>query len=360
MKTVLIFSNPFGYGPGGKALSVGNMLNKNLKNTKILVCGSSYFLEIIDKDLPSIEVNDRNEESIIDLLRTIPGKKFVFSSQNRFAVKAAKKLNIPTAFLDGLSWFWKEIPIDHFIADIVFWINYPNIKKRVPTNLVGKIKVVEGIVEDHPATTISKRSGKIFYIGGGKNPLTPLPLNYLKLTKNILDDSDNKTIDLTVFSDKPSKKYLTGNKEIYTMDHSAFIRKLAATKIFITNGGQTSTMEAASLNIGIGFYLPINLSQMVLVQKIRNLDKNYPALMWENYIDIPKNIQNYSEKEALIFFENASKKVLDDSEIYEKIKKDFVRLISSEKIRIPKLLISLGTKGSTQIFSVLKKRWCLD
>src|SRR3989338_3660640 len=159
MKTVFIFSNPFGYGPSGKALSIAQYFQEHTANTNVCICGSQHMLGITGSKLQTIEVDDRCEEEIVAVLNSVSGDKYVISSQNKFAVKAAKRGNIPSAFLDGLAWFWTNIPADHFLADIIFWINYPRIRAKIPINYKDKIVIINGITEALEKNIITKRKG---------------------------------------------------------------------------------------------------------------------------------------------------------------------------------------------------------
>ena len=164
MKSILLFSNPFGYGPSGKLLSIAKYLIKNTTQTEVILCGSQYLLQIAGSEFRFILVEDRDEEAISKLLKSIPNEKYVLSSQNRFAIKAAIKNNIPSAFLDGLAWFWNKFPDDHFLADIIFWLNYPNIKKSIPEQFKDKINIIHGITEPQLIDKKIKRNGKLILL----------------------------------------------------------------------------------------------------------------------------------------------------------------------------------------------------
>ncbi|MDO8658341.1 MAG: hypothetical protein Q7K55_06370, partial [Candidatus Levybacteria bacterium] len=160
-KTIVIFSNPFGYGPAGKAIAIAEaFISSGYKN--IVFAGSSFVQEIIPITFNYINVDERNEQAIKIFLKTILNP-VVISSQNRFAIKAALALDIPCAFLDGLSWFWKEIPSDHFIADEIFWMKYPGLEEKI-TKSPHAIHIVPAIVDVQSTNAV--RDQILIHLGG--------------------------------------------------------------------------------------------------------------------------------------------------------------------------------------------------
>ncbi len=365
MKTLFIFSNPFGYGPAGKAVSIGKYVQRHSKNTRVIVCGCKNVLSIAGNQLASIEVDERNQEAIVKLLDSIKGEKYVISSQNRFAIKAAKQCNIQSAFLDGLAWFWNNIPEDHFLADIVFWINYSQISIKIPIDQKHKVIIIGGITEENPVPISKTRNGITFYIGGCKNPLTPLPHSYLDLTAKLLNHAITKSVQLTIVTDNESSLYLSKYKsltnKIKSYDHLGFLKKISESILFVSNGGQTASMEAVTLNTSLAYFLPVNLSQQALVTRITSVDLSYPALKWENYVSVPKELHNYSEKDAISFFDLTSKIILLNDQILEKLKKDFIKIIlPSKQVLKPALLSEIGSTGAKDLFDYLNVRWNLN
>jgi hypothetical protein len=361
MKSILLFSNPFGYGPSGKLLSIAKYLSKNTTQTEIILCGSQYLAQIARSEFRFIHIEDRDEEAISKLLKNIPDEKYVLSSQNRFAIKATIKNNIPSAFLDGLAWFWNKFPDDHFLADIIFWLNYPDIKKSIPEKFKDKINIIHGITEPQLIGKGIKRNGIIMYIGGCKNPLTPMPYSYLDLIAKLFD-TISIIEDIEVCMDSESQLYLKKRKiseRFKRYGHSEFIQRLANSKMLITNGGQSATLESVSVNTPISFFLPINLSQFALIQKLNTPLNNYPHLNWNNYVDISKNISDFSEAEALKYLEIKSKELLSNPLKFERLCDDFKKILnpSTFKLKGSKIFEDLGSTGSADIYKILKNKW---
>lgn len=362
MTNILIFANPFGYGPSGKAISIAKYISEHTNNSKVILCGNQYLSRIMDKDLKYLKVDERNENEIATLLEKTNGRKLVISSQNRFAIKAALNQKVPSAFLDGLAWFWRTIPDDHFLADIIFWLNYPGIIDKIPQEFSKKIHLISGISDSDIDSSNKKTKNTIFYIGGCNNPLTPLPTKYLDLIGNLLTRVLEKNRSFLISTDINSTKYLEKYPSIYKnikcYSHARFLQKISESEKFIGNGGQTATLEAANLGSDIYFFLPINLSQLALIEKL-NESNQYLALNWNNYIEIPDNIQDFNEKDAINSLNTAAGRLILDKKNLSRLESDFLRLIS----RKPNIktnhafLNNLGFSGSEDIFKILEKEW---
>lgn len=361
MKNILIFSNPYGYGPCGKALSIAREISNHNKKDRVYVCGSSYFKSIVGNSCKFISLDERNEKDILKKINKVSGKKYIISSQNRFAIKVAKENNIPCAFLDGLSWFWKKIPDDHYLADIIFWLNYPGIKNKIPSEFKEKIYIVPGITANlNNDNKLVKREGVIFYIGGCKNPLTDLPKNYLNLIDKLFELFFNSyDVKIKIASDPFSVDYYKKNKLVISkyikvFKHNAFIDQLAISSKLITNGGQTATMESFELKTPMEFFLPINLSQLALINKITK--KN--VVFWKKYVIISKNIDDFTESETVVYFDEKAKLIINNKTLFNKLFKDFSLMILRTK-QVPEsdFLAKINTGGDKKIYQILSNKW---
>lgn len=359
MKTLVFFANPFGYGPAGKMVSIADYFQQKESKSRVVICGSSHVLSLTDKKFQVKEVNDRDESSITKALNQINGEKIIISSQNRFAIRSAKILGCKSAFLDGLSWFWKTIPDEHFDADIIFWIGYPEIIKKIPLQFSSKVHIIHGI---SPIVSSQPTQGerKLFYIGGCKNPLTELPYQYIQLTSKVLR-AINDQAKFDVITDNETKSYIETNNligstlEIHNLPHAQFVNTLASRKLLVSNGGQTASLEAAHLHIPTLYYLPINLSQRALINKIHDFDATYPSLHWEKYVNVPDNIETVSETEAITIFEKTSNEILSSKRKLSLLIEDTFTLINRNNFPAkPQLFVKVGSTGVRDIWRVLK------
>lgn len=363
MKNIVIFSNPFGNGPAGKAISIAQYIagHSDKNQVEVFICGNEQLRSTVGDRFHFIETNERDEAEILKIIDAIDGPRYIVSSQNRFAIRAARARGIPCAFLDGLAWFWKMIPEEHFLADIIFWLNYPNIADKIPPLHKNKIKIVHGITEEIAAPHSSQREKEILiYLGGCKNPLTTLPTRYLDLFATLIDFALDYGANITVSSDTESqeylKKYRTTFSRIRHYEHEQFISKLSRVKKFITNGGQTATMEAAGTQTPISFFLPGNLSQYALINNI-NASGQQPCLQWQKYVDVPNDIFDYNERDAIAFFDQRANDVLQDKRTLERLCKDFLQLINNNATKPSDFLKNLGSNGAQDIYAILKSAW---
>lgn len=358
-KTIVIFSNPFGHGPTGKAIAIAEaFVNNGYKN--IIFAGSSFVQEIIPKYITFTSVDERNQDEIVKLLRQTENP-VVISSQNKFAVRAARSLDIPSAFLDGLAWFWKQIPSDHLIADEIFWINYPHIKDKLPKNF-DKIHVVSGIMGIK--THADKRNQILIHVGGCKNPLTDIfPKYYLDILANSLANfphSDKIVVTGGFEAVEYLKSKLIKTKiKIVSLKHHEFIQEIGKAKHFITTAGQTATLEAFALGAPTSFLIPMNLSQLALAKILDQYNAAPQSLPWDSYC--PKKIDptSLNEKDAIIEFGKYAEKIYKDKQIRTRLENDIRRMIAS----IPdhkgqmEFIEYLGKNGADTIVDILNKKW---
>ncbi len=362
-KTIIIFSNPFGYGPTGKAIAIAKEFIDSGYSNVILAC-SSFTKEIIPESIPYISINERDEQVIRNYLRTIPNPVLI-SSQNRFAIKAALSLGIPCAFLDGLSWFWKEIPSDHLIADEIFWMKYPGLEEKLAKS-PRIINVVPAIIDVQIFETV--RDQILIHLGGCKNPLVEIfPRNYLDILADTLStiSSPYKIIvtggaeAMDYLKTKLAQK-LNDKVVISSLGHDQFIRELNCSRHFITTAGQTATLEAFSLNVPTSFLLPMNLSQLALTDLLSRYDANPQSFAWDKYVSEKIN-RELNERDAITEFNRYAEIIKTNSKIYIKLKNDLSELILHipENKEQKKFINNLGLNGAKAIKNILTAKWNL-
>ncbi len=371
-KTVIVVANPFGYGPAGKALSIVEELHKRLKNDRVLFAGGEFVREIIDSGSEIVEVDERDERALTVIFKKIDNP-YIVSSQNRFAVKVAKELELTAAFFDGLAWFWKTIPPDHLIADLIFWPRFPDMTKKIPPG--HSIHFIGAIVEktQRGITAEQKDDQSILLsVGGVKNPLTvEMPVAYLNLLADGLNYLQNTSLGkkrrIIVAGGHHALLYLKGkiinpNVCLKNLQHIDFLNLLERMPHLVTTGGQTATTEAFAMGIPVSFILPFNLSQYALVEVLKKHTAVSRFLQWSSYCDLPDNISDFSEGDAMIEFNrcavemNANEKLMDD------YKKDFADLVLSTPLPTEqkKFIENVGVNGAKELVDTLISEWGLQ
>jgi len=363
-KSIIVFSNPFGYGPTGTAIPVLISLLEKVKDAEVIFAGSGLCMEIMSGiNVKKVYLNERDEEEIIKYLKTVENP-FVIGSQNRFCIKAAKKLNIPCSFIDILAWFWKEIPPDHFIADEIFWIKFPGVENKIPQGK-DNISLVSSIIRT-PAKKVLGHKYLTIHIGGAKYP----PLNqvlcfYLNLIAKGLNEIEIKGVfDGIVFAGGSEavsylKQRLTNKNIIFVRED--YIKKLSQSSHLLTSAGVSSTLESFYLNVPTSFLLPLNLSQMALLDILLKNDCAQNYLVWDDYVEVSKELTNMIEGDVIVEINSYAKKVDESEDLSNKFVKNFINLAMSvpDTSKQKKLMKSLGDSGADEIVDILSKKWCL-
>jgi hypothetical protein len=365
-KTIVVFSNPFGYGPTGNAIPVIKSLLEKIKKTEdieIVFAGSGLCMEIVsDVPVKKVLVNERDVEKVKEYLKTVENP-LVISSQNYFCARAAKELGITCAFIDILAWCWKVIPPENFVANEIFWIRFPDIEKRIPEEYKNNIHIVSSIIRRLPAVAVKEKQLMI-HIGGAKYPLAEkMPYAYFDLmAKGLNALKADKNFDRVIFTGgSEAVDYIQPkvNNDLVVMIKENFIQELNKSAHVLTVAGVTSTFESFSFNVPTSFLLPLNLSHMALEDILRNHDCAPNRMEWENYVTVHKDLRNMTEREAIAFIDSYAKIIVEDETLTKKYIEDFVRLATTipDNANQQKLIQYIGDTGGDEIVDILADRW---
>lgn len=360
-KNILVVSNPFGYGPTGQAIAIIEEFKKReFKRVHLIFALSKFEEEIIDKkDIGCVRVDTRSAQSLKEIL--VKTKcTYVFSSQNRFAIHAAKELGLTCAFLDGLSWFWNNFPEDYLLADRIYQADFFDTKDEYRKNILNV-----GMVVSVPSQKLIGNK-VIIHIGGCKYPrIDRVSKNWLKLLAVYLNLYKGSK-QLAIYGGKEAIKILsnlTENEEIsfFSASHNRFVHDLAQASQVITVGGETASFESLALGCPLSFLLPMNLSQLALVQRIKSHGFSLLSLDWSDY---SKNMNELSQDEfiAITQIEDMAQGLLEDPKTLEKYINDMNILLSSEPKCSDqhKLLETINIDGAHQIVEDLSRLWELS
>jgi hypothetical protein len=365
-KTIIVFSNPFGYGPTGNAIPVLETLSK-LKNVDLIFAGSGLCLEILPSKYKSFILNERDETEIENFLNTFENP-YVIGIQNRFSIKVCKRNNISCAFLDVLAWFWKKIPEDHLIADEIFWLNFGSMETK--EEYTEKINLISGIVEKSSFKNIKKdKENIIVHIGGANYPVIDgIPKNYLKLVSLSLNELSDKNLYKNIYfvTGKESANYvrslgINNDVKVDSFSRENYLNILNHSNHLLTTAGVSSTLEGFYYNIPVSFLLPINLSHLALTNLLEERNLQIHKLDWNNYVKINEKLEQLTEKEGIKVIEACSEIVLSDTNLLNKYLRDFINLaenipvLESQKIFINKI----GYTGSKEMVEILTEKWNL-
>lgn len=367
MKNIIFASNPFGWGPTGKLDDVIEALSliTSPQHTRLNFVGQKFCRRLINSQRCHVRI--ANERSVRDLSRIIKNLEnpYVFGSQNRFIIKAAKKIGAPSAFLDGLAWFWKNIPTDHLLADQMFWMNFPGSKGKLPPG--RPIKIVSGITSSKHQNLKTKDHKKrpyvLVHLGGGENPLLAgWPQDWLKIIMLSLQGiTDQKIIvcgGIKMISYLNNRK-LPKNISCRVLDHRQFLKTLAQADRLVTPGGQTATLEAMSLGVPVSFLPSYNLSQAALQFLAR---QEFAAPLRCDWQDLGLVTPSKKEKQAMQIYQSYAQRVLR-KEWWRQEMIDNIRaliMVRADFQGQKKFIQRLGTTGAKEIAQTLKKIWQLQ
>ena len=68
-RTIVIFSNPFGYGPTGKAVAIAKELLARDYLLDVIFAGGSFARGIVPHEIRCTDIDERNEVEITELLK---------------------------------------------------------------------------------------------------------------------------------------------------------------------------------------------------------------------------------------------------------------------------------------------------
>lgn len=367
-KNILIISNPFGFGPTGKAIAVANkLLSLESKNLDITFLTDNLSDEIVNKRIKHLKVNSRDEKSLRKTFDNFDNPHII-SSQNRFSIRAAKKCMLPNVFIDGLVWFWHQVPSEHLIADRIYWPRMPWLDKKTSDK---KVKVINPIVGDlnintkSSETTVAKDQ-IIVSLGGIINPLTKeFPYSYLDLFCQMINRVETKGKLIIVSSNEICcyiKKKINKKGTVTMIDslkREDFLKELSLSKKYITNGGQTGTLEAINLQKPIGFILPSNLSQYQFINKFNEYNLIKDAPLWEKFIDC-RYPKSGDEKEYLNHLSSWANSLLSDKNQFGKYILFQQKILNQKNRNIKKdLFFHRDGDGAQDILDDLIKVWNL-
>ncbi len=366
-KTIVIFSNPFGYGPTGVAVPVVEYFLHSLKIDEVIFAGSSLCLEILKgSKVNTVEVDERNEVEIERFLKKIDNAH-VIGSQNRFSIKVAKKLSIPSAFIDVLAWFWKTLPAEHLMADEIFWLKFPDIENKIPNNQTN-IHIVSSVITTGPE--VKKQNLLVVHVGGAKYPLIKsIPYAYLSLLSKGLNALAELRMynKILVVGGSEAAAYLRSKISnpsitVTSLSNGDFIRELEKSSHILTTAGVSSTLESFSAKTPTSFLLPINLSHLALTDLLKRQRACPQMLQWNSYISVDENIRDLNEKDALTLIDSYAQRVDGEVELSKCYIKDFIEMAKSipDNVGQSKLIEYMGNSGGEEIAKTLINKWKLE
>lgn len=364
-KTLILFSNPFGYGPTGRLVAILEEFCR-LWGGKIVCVASGLTKEPHnkqhDRKVKFVAIDQRNLDAVKKLLSSIK-QPYVVSSLNRFAIQAAYDLKIPCALIDSLAWFWQSIPDQYYLADYYYCLNIPGVLPKIKA--MKNYQAVPAVLSKLPIKERRFKSNKIlFYIGGTSTPLSDgLPRAYLKLFAECINNCECKE-DISIFAEKETSiflnKLLDGTRFFAdSIPHDEFLKQMICASHYLGTSGTTATLEAFAMEIPTSFLLPINLSQWALVNVLKNKKDCPSKMLWEDYVDNISELEKLNEKDAIRLFSSFAEQILADNSKKEKVISDFCDLVKKipDTKKQKEFINEVGVDGARVVVEDLVKHW---
>ncbi len=357
--TVIFISNPFGFGPAGKAIILMQELRRKWGG-KIVYIASQKCLSVLPEELRKsievIEVDERNDVILSNILSGLTSAMVVVVL-NRAAVRTARSLGMKTFFVDSLAWMWKETPIEYLSADTYYY--YDVFGSQEQLNSASNARPIPPILGLLPKKQVVP-GNLLIHIGGFSNPFAKDNHSYLRLIGILIDEIDYKYA-VTIAGGKSSMDFLIQNclrreTKFVTAERNIFLEILAQTDRFVTTSGSTAVFEAFAMSTQTTFLPPTNLSQWKQLHQLIALDTAPLHMLWEKYLDVPNNLKDLSEQDALEIFVSLSEKALGDPKVLQQMQEDFLTLLFSvSTFENQSELISNTADGASLIISDILK-----
>src|SRR3989338_745788 len=363
--TIVMFSNPFGYGPTGVAIPVLRALLRGFGRSKIIFAGSDHCMEILTGvPVETVLLDERDEGTIETFLRKLKNP-YVLGSQNRFCIRVAKKIGATCAFIDILAWLWEAIPYDHLIADEIFWIKFPGIEQKIPQDR-HNIHLISSVITTK--SPLHKKFGRLMvHIGGAQYPLSSdIPKSYLNLLARGLNGLNTSgRFDEFIFTGGSRalgyNKKIVRNKRVVIRQfpEHRFIDELAGACHMLTTAGVSSTLESFALKVPTSFLLPLNLSQYSFTAMLRQHGACPQLFQWNNYTTVNPPLDEMSEGAAISKIESLAKYVDESRAASQRFEKDFSAIANYVPENSGQLAFikQLGDSGADELVEILKTKW---
>jgi DNA polymerase III delta prime subunit len=363
--TVLLFSNPFGYGPTTTLLHIAEELSKRT-NIKLVAAGKDEGLckEIFrPSEHPEIEwrnVDERNFDKVKTFISQYPNSAVV-SILNRFCIQAASELRVPNALVDFLAWFWEKPANEYRLADLYFINSLGEQVPQINTHTFD-IPIILGPIPQRKKT---EEKIVLINIGGSQNPLVEgIPTNYLTLFSEIINRLHFGKATVFIAGGKTAADFVKVRVQdttykIGSLPHEQFLKIHAQAHRFISLSGTNATFMSFALGVPSIFLFPQLLAHWKL-SLILERSKIPTVLMWEHFYPIDDKTYHLSEKDLVPFTETLSAQTLTKPQIMTKIVSRIQNWIDTpfSTSNQNKFIKKIGSvRGEEAMISTLIKQW---
>jgi hypothetical protein len=276
----------FGFGPVSKAVSIARSLHRTSPDAHTTFYGdgvafdfatrSDAFDEVVRCDVDAAEPLER----LCPVLRRADA---VVSVLNTDLLLRWRAVDPPLHYVDSLDWMWPapvaglDVVTGHFVQD---YLLRPDADRGNAT-VVPPITPVRA--EDGP------RSGLLVNLSGLSNPLSDGSCypRYARVTLDaLLPAARERYGTIWVCCNARLAAELRQHYPDVPIDHlphDEFLARMATAERVLTSPGITTTVEAVALGTPLGFLLPQNYSQALILQRYQGLVPDEIAMRLDRF-----------------------------------------------------------------------------
>ncbi len=280
MARILMFAEPFGFGPAGSLMLLRNLINN--KEHKWRYLGANYTDEIVNRvKFDKVKLLDANEMYKFEHIgKELDWAQVIISGTDFEVVRHACTLHKKVVIFDPISWYWKKFPLFYDKDMLYICQNFTGVEERI-NSLSQEIKA--NFVISAPPIYKKRENNRVkkgqvlVNMSGFYNPVHVLDaypefvlgcfVDALKLSDgwdNIIFTGNRQVIE------KLNPNSLKRGFKFNTFSHQDMLSQIAQSALFFTTPGLNSCLEAFAYGTPTFFLPPQNDSQLFQLLEFQN------------------------------------------------------------------------------------------
>ena len=325
----------FGFGPVGKLLAIAELLSVNFDLDFIgsgcsfdLAKKSDFFCKFFEFDTTSFDSEIPHEiidayDVVISVINPVFGEQVL----NR-----NKKLIV----IDSLFYMWRNLHPVWRNCNLLIIQSFHEESERLKREQLSNALIVGPIISNSIKSK-TNRSDKqlVMNFGGADYPylsdsnVLPEFIKSIAIQLASINGFDEKTITIGSRFCRELACLEEYGYTIQTFSHHEFLKLLKSAYVLMTVPGLTSTFEAFSLSIPTLFLPPMNYSQLLNLQKLKNNDVADYSINWHDIYKVPEEI--LEEKKGVSLVESFLTNSLKNNEMQISVMNSFASEIDNKK-----------------------------
>lgn len=325
----------FGFGPVGKLIAIAELLSKDYELDFI---GSGCSFDLAKKsvvfnhfyDIDTTSFNAMIPTDIIDRYDIVISViNPVFGEQ---ILKRGKKLIV----IDSLFYMWHTLHPVWRSCDLLIIQSFYKENERLQRESLSNAFIVGPIISNTVKSRLNTSKNRLVMNFGGadypylsKSDILPEFIKSIAIQLSSINGFDEKIITIGSRFSKELACLEEYGYIIQTCSHEEFIALIKNANILMSVPGLTSTFEAFSLSIPTLFLPPLNYSQLLNLQKLKNNGVADYSINWYALFDVPDEI--LEETQGVLLVESFLTKSLINNKMQNTIKNRFETGINNKE-----------------------------